>query len=761
LKIYSDYNQSLIIGSLLAILTILLLVYVLVLNKNINKWTEKNYFLFAFTFSILFLSSFLLYGQINIEDYAEGMISAKTVIKYLFKGEILTWYDGRVFGSPFPIIATLDKHPLLYLTHFFPNRVFYSLFYLFHLTFGGFFFIRICNQLKFSPRLILVSGFLFIFSIKNVSEPLNNDWPTVFICFSMLPILFYYAINISKYTNNNKIIFFIPLLLSFVIYNGHPIDSIKHLFFISIFFFISIYHSRNHIKYKNIIIALILTIIIIFPRIYYVLNELSYFPDDLIPHSQSGYTLTAVRGIMNNLVPFWGMNEFLPKSNLFESIINSSSLLSTIKIIPENFAKHSTRTPFIGLPYIIISLIFFAFILRKKENNFISFIEKAIVVSFIFSMFIMHTPSSWYFDLVHPWTLRDLFIFFGILTGGLTVKLLESKISNNNMWIINLILFLQVFQHIGYVGNHVFFKIGNPRSYGKNQTNYFAAPNNDSRLVDWLNNNKNLYGKRILLSPLIELDLINEHVQLPMEKIYSIPEINYYTGINVINDYNLKNISLDVIQPAIIKTKGWVRAQNALFKRKEFLDISGIDWVIIKENELNLNIALSDLTPVDTFSFDWQEEKWIALQNEDVWGKEFLLSSEIMDYNPPKEYCKNNSLFCNDLSEIPKYHINSEVERNGVNGSYTFSFASSNKKTVLGISMMYRPEWIASSTDQMLNVFPLFDGFIGIEIPENTTEISLRFNDKLRKSLMLLSALTFCICIYGVFKYQTLFKKNQ
>ena len=280
-------------------------------------------------------------------------------------------------------------------------------------------------------------------------------------------------------------------------------------------------------------------------------------------------------------------------------------------------------------------------------------------------------------------------------------------------------------------------------------------------MVEWLNNNKNLYGDRILLSPLIELDLINEQVQLPKENIYAIADINYYTDINVVNEYNLKGISLDIIQPAVISTKGWIRAEYSLLKRKELLDISGIDWIIIKENELNLERSFPGLTPVDTFSFDWQEEKWIALQNEDVWGKEFLLSSEILDYNPPKEYCKNNSLFCNDLSEIPKYHINSAVERNGVNGSYTFSFASSNKKTVLGISMMYRPEWIASSTDQMLNVFPLFDGFIGVEIPENTTEISLRFNDKLRKSLMLLSALTFCICIYGVFKYQTLFKRNQ
>jgi uncharacterized membrane protein YfhO len=65
--------------------------------------------------------------------------------------------------------------------------------------------------------------------------------------------------------------------------------------------------------------------------------------------------------------------------------------------------------------------------------------------------------------------------------------------------------------------------------------------------------------------------------------------------------------------------------------------------------------------------------------------------------------------------------------------------------------MMYRPEWVASSSDTKSTTFPLFDGFIGIEVPENTNKIKLSYIDNIRQKLMILSFLTFLFCIFRIF----------
>ena len=147
--------------------------------------------------------------------------------------------------------------------------------------------------------------------------------------------------------------------------------------------------------------------------------------------------------------------------------------------------------------------------------------------------------------------------------------------------------------------------------------------------------------------------------------------------------------------------------------------------------------------------FSWKEEKWIALQNIDNWGKQYLMNEDILDYKPKKKYCENNSLVCNDYSFVENYKLNTNVKRQGENGNYSFSFSPQPEKSILIISSMYRQEWTASSQKKTLNVFPVFDGFIGIQVPENIEQINLKIENNMRNILMLFSFLVFLFCIAG------------
>ena len=166
-------DNFLLVGFSFFIITLLVLIYCLS-NKNIDSWDNRHFFFYSFVLSALFLSSFFIYGQYSIENYSGATLGGKTVAAQLLTGQVLTWFDGRGFGAPFPPTPTLDKHPLIYVAHFFGNRIFHALFYLLHLTVSAFFFLLICKRLKFSPRFILVSVFLYVFSIISIQLVLFN-----------------------------------------------------------------------------------------------------------------------------------------------------------------------------------------------------------------------------------------------------------------------------------------------------------------------------------------------------------------------------------------------------------------------------------------------------------------------------------------------------------------------------------------------------------------------------------------------------------
>ncbi len=369
------------------------------------------------------------------------------------------------------------------------------------------------------------------------------------------------------------------------------------------------------------------------------------------------------------------------------------------------------------------------------------------IISFFLSIIGMILPKEVYFDTISPWHIRNEFIFFGVLAAGIILQRIKNTSIVSKHLIVSILFSLQFSQVLAYSAFNVFFRYGNPQGA---YTNFFKSPTRGDKLFDFFQINKNKYGNRILLSPDIEKDLKRDARGPIEEKFYSIPDINIYTGINVVNDM-LKGISMDRIYSTRLYTGGEINSNYDLIKNSALLDIAGINWVLITKDEYDKHAEYIHLKPKAYFEFDWNDQIWILLPNDDTWPKAFMMTNDVFDTSPIyRNECGHTGLLCAELEPFLKNKMNVKVKKTGSNGHFDLLIPAQEKKIVIGLSTMYRPEWQAFANGKKLEVKPLFNAFIGVEVPPGTTNIKLDFNPKVRIRLTYLSMITFACCILGL-----------
>jgi len=105
------------------------------------------------------------------------------------------------------------------------------------------------------------------------------------------------------------------------------------------------------------------------------------------------------------------------------------------------------------------------------------------------------------------------------------------------------------------------------------------------------------------------------------------------------------------------------------------------------------------------------------------------------------------NLFSAKMDNQIQYKLNSEVEINGKNGYYELEIEAQSDTVLLGISKYFRNEWIAKSNQENLTIFPLFNTFLGLLIPPNTSKISISYYPKTKIILNNISNMIIFVCI--------------
>ncbi len=542
---------------------------------NILKKEDSNiaFLFFSILISLIFLSSLLKYGPSDLESYNNGVIySALIQAQHLLKGQFLQWYDGVGFGTPFPISAFLDFHPIYILSPLLPMQIVYSLFWLIHLSLGSFFIIKLCRLLNISKSLSLISGFLYVFSLPSINYSISDDWPVMFLTWTMFPIIvfFIYKFFLQKKRNFNYLIFILPIIFAFTIYNAPTVLN----FWVILFFCILLIflYRPNKYKFKQLLTIFILTCILVAPRYYHMLNEIQFFPEKLNPRIQNPI---ALKNMISN--EFTLFNIDIPRLTVKDSSRSWWSL-----DIGSSKQRDPARTSFIGLVYFILAFTGISILwrlLRRKSNEILDVLKASAVLGFLLSLIFSLLHGSVFFNTIHPWQFRDQTIFFGIIAAGLQLKKLKSGILKKNKIIIPLLIIVQI-THVFAYTNFLIFDFPSE----KNNKNFFRSPERNGRFLNWLLYYSQTNDKRILLSPRIELEFYDPKEELRSEGFYAMSDLNLHAGLNPVNG-NFKGVSMDRISPSSKFGEGLINSNYSLLNNPAFLNIAGINFLLVHESE--------------------------------------------------------------------------------------------------------------------------------------------------------------------------------
>ena len=94
-----------------------------------------------------------------------------------------------------------------------------------------------------------------------------------------------------------------------------------------------------------------------------------------------------------------------------------------------------------------------------------------------------------------------------------------------------------------------------------------------------------------------------------------------------------------------------------------------------------------------------------------------------------------------------EHKIDSKVKVMGENGSYKLLIEPQPDTTIIGMSKYYRDEWVAHSNQNNLKIIPLFNAFIGIVIPPNTSIVNVRYYPEVKIILERISSFVIITCI--------------
>ena len=416
---FSEISTPFYLGYALLTVTTLLILTIIIFNPrtSISRWNENRLLgSFSILISLLFLGIFLIYGPVNTETYTTEITSGLIRIRHYFSGQILTWYDGRGFGTPFPTVQAPDTHPLFLFWWFIPPRVLLSLLWTVHLTIGCFFFLKICRLLRLNNTISLICGFCYVFSMPTILSSVFYNFTTIFIAWTMYPVIVYFVFRILL-DSKKKLdypVFLLPLLLAFTSFNTLPSVSSHVLVVLAIGVVFGCMYNRNIYVIRNFIVVFILACILVSPNVFYITRELSFFSDNVVGgHAQAAtnwkiiLSENALPLNLSSLSDFFTGNEDFSFKGLFDDSI--SRLLF-----------HNPRQPFLGFVYLVLAFIGAGIVIRgakkikNKQGNAVRIVvSSCFIIGFVGS--IIPSTSPLFFDLVTPASLFQQMILFGIL----------------------------------------------------------------------------------------------------------------------------------------------------------------------------------------------------------------------------------------------------------------------------------------------------------------------------------------------------------
>lgn len=673
-------------------------------------------FCYGLALGLLFLAPLLAYGPVDDEEGALGIFAGQVHYRALLHGRWLFWLNNLGFGTPLPIGQRLDFHPVFALAGLLSLRATLSVLWVVHVAAMVVYFLRLAAMSGIGPRLRIALLACYLFSAVSICLFYNTDWVSHIVAWTMYPIVVFYvrqAVTSEASTNFWLASTRLALLLGVWVLNSHP-GYIAPLAIVLAIYTLVLAPIRGPV-YGSLLVALVLCALASAERLYFFASELRMFPASALRDIGAGFT---------------------------PGDYATAALVPLVPIrIDEGLPFLALRLPFLGLvlALAVVASLFRSSFLQPRDRH-----TRAAAVACVAAAILSLVPAPLLSRLVvvsGGWTFRDPMVFFGLLAGGVALQRgLESQTLWRRMSVWTLIV-VQLWQQSVVVDTGL-------RTYFRElHLEFYQHQGRTDGLAGLLVQHASTSGPRLYLS---------EHVQSFMRGSLSAYGIHFVTdlvflGVNPINAW-FKGISMDRLYPSPWLMHGRITGERDAIENGTLLDVLGVNMVLTTEAEgpVPPGLVVIDRMPLPTFR---REDSLVLLANPDAWPSAVLVSTDVRAMTLGRRAsCSHDRALCGDFTTFAGARLPDRVSLTGTDGRYTARFTPARQERVLFVSATYRPEWEARSPAGSLQVIPVADAFLGVNVPAGVEVVYVAFVPRVRILLTWLSGVTLtCLLVaFGV-----------
>ena len=670
--------------------------------------------------SSVFLALLWINGPVNIEQYQHSGPATHLFHSSLLQGRFLFWTHSFGLGTPLPLGENFYYHPFFILQPLVPLAWILRCFWLFHATLGAWYTMRLCRLAGSGTWAGHGAVLAFTFSAPAANYTYTDDWPAVFLGWTLLPMVAFYAgrlcLDLDSATRLRSAAL-LTLALTFALWNSHLGYWVSQ----AIPLMVWVLGVATGRRWRLLVVfACILTaaVLVAGDRVVFLLDELARFPAHLKLRTQQPLTWAAwtgelirpVDGKLLDLLVHWKWHRAL------------SLYLDS---------KSQMRIPYVGLVFGISALLGLTRSLRLQRSTAAARIQQGLACAFASGVLLSVLPARYLLDLPSGmWLCRDAAIFFGLVTASWWLTELLSATARRPRWRLFLLglLVLQWVQ-LALVAAPPLLHVVRHREAN---VDFYRAPRVNA-VVDWLTEAVPDRPARVYLSPSLARELLSERALLRDFGWLGTGDLARF-GLLPVGGY-FKNVSMDVLYPSFKRLGGLIGSESAVIADPLTFDVLSIEYLLAFDDEPNLD--LSHLKPSGSVLPSMSSRRLRAYRNLDAWPQVQLYPAAVARLEPrPRTDCGVPGLLCADFHPLARRRLPDQARLEVDHDRLRIEIEPGASERLAVLTHLYRPAWRAEATDgSSLETLAVQGALLAVKIPPGVAQVRLAYRPTLRRAL--------------------------
>ena len=537
---------------------------------------------------------------------------------------------------------------------------------------------------------------------------------------TMAPFLVFFLLKIHQSQETTRRYIW-ALIWSFVVavayLSSHPTVFYAYALAISTMILTLCFHDRSLVKVFAV--CAVLVVVATLWKNVFLISQLPYFGGSVARGGLAGTSLQDIWAML--FKPFFG-----PQIGAMADAYSADGVVGVVRSLAGDYWHYNNNAPeFMGGPVFVVALAVTGLRALRLQDPF----QKALCIACAVTFLCSFTPKSWHFDIPNS----NLYFLWasGVLGILAAARALETVMASGVAG-YKLGVWATLFQALFVLAGSVPFIVQ------KSQLPSRMDAYNTREPIPALAKVLGIEPGYLFDQPEPDFGQLAKFVagearrsiQPRVCRLYERKAAYLYSWEYGFSDfcYSTFMVSNDVFAPVEHLENTAVAYEPEALLDSMTLDVIGLNYLVVDKG-VHVDPSLREIDSKTRYRGATRS----IYKNPGAWPVANLMDPSVRGLRPlPRPGCPHDRIMCADFGAFSKLRQAREPTFVQDGGVLNITFKASSAPSVLYLSQMYRAGWQAlDGKGRALSLYPLFKGFVGIDVPAGTTEV-IAFYEPLR-----------------------------